>query len=81
MPAGRPKGSRNKLTASAKEALESAFESIGGESALADWARENPRDFYPLWAKLLPKNLEVEHKGPLEVTVRFTHESRKTTAG
>lgn len=59
----RPKGSRNKLTASAKEALESAFASIGGVQALSDWAKANPRDFYPIWAKLLPKNVDLTSGG------------------
>lgn len=77
---GRPKGARNKLTATAKEAIETAFESIGGIEALSAWAKENPRDFYPIWAKLLPKDMTIEQKGPLEVVVRFAAEGRKSTA-
>lgn len=71
MAGGRPRGSRNKLTRGAKEALESAFASIGGEKSLADWAREHPGDFYPLWAKLLPKNVDLTSGGkPLSESER-----------
>lgn len=80
---GRPKGSLNKTTRSAKEALEAAFEGMGGVPQLLAWAQSDPGEFYKLWAKLLPKDLEVSGKngGPIEVTVRFAREGRRITAG
>jgi hypothetical protein len=60
---GRPKGSQNKATKDTKEALELAFQGAGGVAALTAWAKENPNGFYPIWAKLLPKNLDMTSKG------------------
>ena len=54
---GRKAGTPNKLTASAKEAFEFAFNEIGGSKALAKWARGNPGDFYRLYARLIPNEL------------------------
>ncbi len=52
---GRKKGVPNKRTTAVKEALELAFQGIGGVKALVEWAKENRGDFYgKLWIKLLP---------------------------
>lgn len=51
---GRKKGTPNKLTRSVKLALDDAFTKIGGVSALVMWGKENPTEFYKLWAKILP---------------------------
>jgi len=56
---GRPPGSLNKSTRNVKAALERAFERMGGVRALVAWGRENPTEFYKLWAKLLPRDLHV----------------------
>lgn len=57
--AGRPPGALNKTTRSVKAALEEAFDTSGGIDALVAWARENPGDFYRLWARLLPVGVAV----------------------
>lgn len=55
---GRPKGSVNKTTANAKEAIEAAFEGIGGIPALTAWANDNQGDFYKMiFPKLIPVQL------------------------
>jgi hypothetical protein len=51
---GRPKGTKNKFTSSAKEAFQYAFDSIGGKKNLAKWAKENQTEFYKLFSKLIP---------------------------
>lgn len=53
---GRPKGVPNKLTQSAREALQLAFEGLGGVERLIEWARadDNLGDFYKLYARLIP---------------------------
>ena len=51
---GRKKGTPNKATASVKQALIEAFDGMGGVESLLAWGRENPGEFYKLWAKLLP---------------------------
>lgn len=57
-PAGRRRGSANKTTAAIKDILQGTFERIGGEEALAKWARDNPGEFYGrLWVKLLPRDV------------------------
>ena len=59
---GRVKGTPNKVTTAVKEALELAFDGIGGVAQLRDWAQDNPTEFYKLWAKMLPQevNSKVE---------------------
>jgi hypothetical protein len=72
---GRPKGSVNKTTAAAKEALSLAFEGIGGVQRLTAWAEEQPTEFYKLWIKLLPAEVKADLTGDMNFTVvvkRFT---------
>lgn len=57
---GRQKGTPNKTTASAKQALSLAFDAIGGYEAMVRWAKrsdENMRAFYGIWSKLVPTDL------------------------
>jgi hypothetical protein len=64
-PAGRPRGTPNKLTASTRQALEDAFVQLGGVPALVEWGRENPSAFYALWGRLIPS--EVAHSGEIRL--------------
>ena len=66
---GRRPGSVNKTTASVKEALSLAFDDLGGRTALVGWARRNKTEFFKLWAKLLPQDLQIAGKygGPIEI--------------
>jgi hypothetical protein len=59
---GAPSGPQ-RAGRSAKESLLRVFEKIGGEAAMAKWARKNPTEFYRLWARLLPRDDE----GPMTV--------------
>ena len=57
---GRPKGIPNKLTKSAKEAFQLAFDDLGGWEGLAKWARKDPHNqkvFYSLYSKLIPTDV------------------------
>ena len=69
---GRPKGCKNKFT-SLKDAFLHAFESIGGEAALAEWAvkPQNRPTFYQLIARMLPNKTEVtgDNGRPIEVKI------------
>lgn len=62
---GRPKGSQNKTSVAVKEALQMAFEGIGGVPALTAWAMDekNQGEFYKLYAKLLP--IDMKHSGEI----------------
>ena len=73
---GRPKGSPNKLTKSARDAFALAFEGIGGAEALRRWALENQTEFFKLYARLIP----VEHvgeggEGPISTVVKHVYEA------
>jgi hypothetical protein len=73
MPAGRPKGipktggrkpgSLNKTTVAVKEAFREAFELLGGTQALVTWAGENPTQFYQLYSKLIPTEIDATISG------------------
>jgi hypothetical protein len=57
---GRPKGSENKLTRSAKEAFQLAFEGLGGWEGMMAWAKrdtDNMKTFYTLYARLIPMDV------------------------
>jgi hypothetical protein len=58
---GRKKGVPNKSTAQVKAAFEAAFEGLGGVPTLIAWAKENQTDFFKLYAKLLP--VQMNHSG------------------
>ena len=57
---GRQKGVPNKSTRAVKEALQEAFEGLGGVPSLIAWAKEEPTEFYKLWTKLLPAEVKAE---------------------
>lgn len=73
MPAGRPKGlpktggrqkgSQNKTTVAVKEAFREAFELLGGTQALVVWAADNPTQFYQLYSKLIPTEIDATIAG------------------
>ena len=71
---GRPKGSPNKITAVAKEALELAFEELGGVEQLTAWARSHRGEFYKLFARLIPIRNELPggaEESTLAICVKF----------
>ena len=51
---GRIKGVPNKTTKAVKDALQEAFDGLGGVDALIVWAKTEQTEFYKLWTKLLP---------------------------
>lgn len=55
---GRPPGAVNKTTREVKEVIAQTFERIGGIDAFARWARGNRDEFYKLYSKLLPVQLQ-----------------------
>jgi hypothetical protein len=60
---GRPKGATNKLTKTVKEAIEAAFDQVGGPDYLAEMAREQPVAFMTLLGKILPQQVNMNAKG------------------
>lgn len=59
--AGGKKGVPRTKTKKAYEAIEAAFDAIGGVKALTQWARENQSDFYKV---IYPKIIPVQLSGP-----------------
>lgn len=62
---GRPKGALNVLSGTARENIIAVFTRLGGTSAMAKWARANQSDFYKLYGRLVPTQVEA--------TVDVTH--------
>ena len=55
---GRKKGVPNKITKEVKEVIAQVFEDIGGIAAFGTWARAEKTEFYKMYAKLLPIQLQ-----------------------
>lgn len=60
--AGRPKGAKDRISRGVKEDVLEVFEKLGGVDAMAKWAENNKRDFYTIWARLLPKSVEGDFR-------------------
>jgi hypothetical protein len=67
---GRQKGTPNKLTGLARDAIAAAAENLGGSKRLTAWAKEdnaNERVFWgTIYPKLLPLQLTGADGGPIE---------------
>jgi hypothetical protein len=57
---GRPKGVRNKTTATAKAIIEEAADALGGAKRLTAWAREDAANERAFWATIYPKLLPLQ---------------------
>ncbi len=72
---GRVKGTPNKLTASAKEAFQLAFDELGGYAGMVKWAQTDPDNlkvFYSLYARMIPIDMTSGGKAipPITLVVR-----------
>lgn len=69
---GRKKGTPNKVTAQAKDAIAYAGDALGGGERLVAWVKESPENERVFWAqiytKLIPHQLET---GPAGFTVNI----------
>ena len=63
---GRAKGSQNKTTVAAKEAIALAAQGLGGTDRLIAWAKEDPLNERAFWSSIYPKLI------PLDVTASIT---------
>lgn len=54
--AGRPAGSRNKITAEIKQVMFECFD----PKDFKKWAKKNPDSFYQIMTKILPKDIEAQ---------------------
>jgi len=52
-------GKPNRSTVAVKEALQLAFEGLGGVPKLIEFAKENPVEFYKIWVRMLPQEVRA----------------------
>lgn len=63
---GRQKGSINKVTAAAKDAIAIAADKLGGHERLVAWAKEDPLNERAFWTTIYPKLIPVQLAGDPE---------------
>ena len=62
-PPGRAKGSLNRLTRTAKEAIEFAASKMGGGARLFEWTQIDPENEKAFWTSIYPKLLPLQVSG------------------
>jgi hypothetical protein len=60
---GRPKGSVNKVTATAKAMIEEAATGLGGAERMLAWAKEAPENEKAFWTMIFPKLMPLQVNG------------------
>jgi hypothetical protein len=72
---GRPKGSQNKVSRAAKDAIAEAAENLGGSERIVAWAQEAPENERAFWSTIYPKLIAVQvdanHSGQVVAQVVF----------
>ncbi len=68
-PAGRRPGTPNRVTAVVREAVLAAFDEVGGKDYLVQVARNEPKVFCALLARLVPTQVRAELETTLPVVV------------
>lgn len=69
---GRPKGSPDRISRTAKENIIAVFDGVGGITAMINWAKRNRTEFYKLYARLVPIDVtaRVDKRDASELTDR-----------
>jgi hypothetical protein len=52
-----------------ENAFHTAFELVGGTPRLAIWANDNPTDFYKLYSRMLPQQMDSKVQGAIQLVV------------
>jgi len=65
---GRPRGSLNKTTRAAREAIDEVFEGLGGVQGMLDWARTNTHTKTLFYSSIYPKMLPLKVHKNLDVS-------------
>jgi hypothetical protein len=66
---GRQKGTPNKVTALAKDAIAGAADRLGGVDRLVEWVRANPSNEASFWQHIYPKLLPLQGSGDPDAPV------------
>jgi len=64
---GRKKGTKNRVTATVKDAILHAYNAIGGDDAFSEWANAEKTEFYKIYSRLVP--LDLQANGEITITV------------
>jgi hypothetical protein len=59
---GRQKGTPNKMTATARDAIAIAASELGGHGRLVEWAKESPENERAFWVQIYPKLVPVQNE-------------------
>lgn len=68
---GRPRGSRNKTTLAAKEAIARAAEGLGGVERLMKWVEKDEANEKIFWSSIYPKLLPLKVSGEVDMGSRL----------
>ncbi len=66
----RTTGAKNKISGQAKENIQAVFTRLGGTAAMATWAKKNRTDFYKIYSRLLPHEMQGVDGGAISVVVQ-----------
>lgn len=66
---GRKKGVTNKVNAEVKDNIIAVFNKIGGIDNMAAWAQKNSTEFYRLYGRLIPTDVNASHDGKIVVEI------------
>lgn len=69
---GRPKGTPNKISSIVRENVVAVFAGIGGLPTMIDWASQNKSEYYKIYSKLLPTDIESSDGSVVVNIVKFT---------
>lgn len=56
----RPPGAKGKAQKTAKENVLAVFTRLGGTANMAKWARENQTEFYKMYGRLVPQQIDMD---------------------
>lgn len=78
---GRPKGTPNKLSKSVRETVLEVFNKMqeeGGPASLANWAKDEPTEFYRIAAKLIPMGIKADVQTVQKITLNIVRTNPKS---
>ena len=67
---GRRKGVVNRLTGTFRDAVQVAYNDVGGHEAFTRWAKKHPTEFYKIAARLIPVEIRDYSDKVVNVIIR-----------
>ena len=75
---GRKKGTPNKTTQKAKDAIDQAAQDLGGAERLVAWVQEDPLNERAFWSSIYTKLLPLQVNGDPESPLHVVNEIKRT---